>query len=214
MFTGIIEDTGEITRIGREKGGFNLTIRSIIATTDTILGDSISVNGTCLTVTELKGDLFTVGLAPETLQKTNLGTVTPGAQVNLERALMPSSRMGGHIVQGHVDGTGTVTSFRPDGTSLWVHISVPTDLMRYIVPKGFVTVDGVSLTVVETGDDWFSVMLVEYTQSHITLAHQKVGYEVNIETDILGKYVENILMHRNKKGGKLSLAFMADNGFK
>ncbi|TDI72998.1 MAG: riboflavin synthase [Bacteroidetes bacterium] len=214
MFTGIVEDVGKITRVESSRGALNLTIRSRTVTDGTILGDSICVNGTCLTVTDLTGDEFSAGLAPETLSRTNLGSVSIGTEVNLERALMPTSRMGGHIVQGHVDGTGTVTTFRPDGTSLWVHLKVEQDLMRYIVPKGFVTVDGVSLTVVETGEDWFSVMLVEYTQTHITLAKQRVGYRANIETDILGKYVENILTHRSKKKGTLSLAFMADNGYK
>jgi riboflavin synthase len=214
MFTGIVEDKGKIVRIDQSGAYFNLIIRSNIATEGTILEDSIAVNGTCLTVTNLDSDLFTVGLAPETLERTNLGAVGTGSSVNLERALMPTSRMGGHIVQGHVDGTGTVSAFKPDGSSVRVTVGVDPELMRYIVPKGFVALDGVSLTVVETGEDWFSVMLIEYTQNHITLAEQKVGYTVNIETDILGKYVDNILNHRSKKGGRLSLAFMADHGYK
>jgi riboflavin synthase len=214
MFTGIVEDKGKIVRVDQSGGSFKLIIRSKISTEGTVLGDSISVNGTCLTVTNLDNDLFTVGLAPETLERTNLGAGRAGSSVNLERALMPSSRMGGHIVQGHIDGTGTVSTFTPDGSSVRVSIGVDPELMRYIVPKGFVALDGVSLTVVETGEDWFSVMLIEYTQNHITLAEQKIGYTVNIETDILGKYVDNILNHCSKKGGRLSLAFMADHGYK
>jgi len=172
------------------------------------------VNGVCLTVTGLTDDTFAVGLAPETLSRTNLGGFAEGDEVNLERSLTPASRMGGHIVQGHVDDTGIVTQFRPDGTSLWVHVRVDPELMRYIVPKGFVALDGVSLTIVDTGKDTFTIMLIEYTQQHITLARQEVGYRVNIETDILGKYIDNIISHRSGKRGGLSLAFLADHGYK
>lgn len=214
MFTGIVEETGNITHINREKGGYNLIIRSIKTLDGTVLGDSIAVNGVCLTVTELTLDTFTVGLAPETLSRTNLGEVAEGEEVNLERSLTPASRMGGHIVQGHVDGVGRITQFRADGTSLRVHVQVDPELMRYIVPKGFVAMDGVSLTVVDTTEDSFTVMLIEYTQQHITLARQKVGYSVNIETDILGKYIDNIISHRTGKRGRLSLAFLADHGYK
>ena len=214
MFTGIVEDIGKITALKNADGVFNLTIRSTTAVDGAQLGDSIAVNGTCLTVTSLEADSFTVGLAPETLSRTNLGALSVGSAVNLERALTPSTRMGGHIVQGHVDGVGTVTSFRKDGSSLWVTVRVDPDLMRYVVSKGFVAVDGVSLTVVETGEDWFNVMLVEYTQTHITLARQEPGYNVNVETDILGKYVDNILHHRQRKSSGLSLAFLAENGYR
>jgi len=214
VFTGIVEETGKITLVDRKEGGYNLTIRAIKALEATIPGDSIAVNGVCLTVTEMTPETFTVGLAPETLSRTNLGKLPKGSEVNLERSLTPASRMGGHIVQGHVDGVGTVTQFREDGTSLWVHVQVDPELMRYIVPKGFVALDGVSLTVVDTTEDSFTVMLIEYTQQHITLANQKVGYSVNIETDILGKYIDNIISHRTGKRGRLSLGFLADHGYK
>lgn len=214
MFTGIVEETGKISRINRSAGGFKLTVGSEKTLGDTVLGDSIAVNGVCLTVTELTPVSFTVGLAPETLSRTNLGDLDVGSQVNLERALTPASRMGGHIVQGHVDDVGKVTKFRPDGTSLWVHVQVNPDLLRYIVPKGFVALDGASLTVVDTAEDSFTVMLIEYTQQQITLARKAINYHVNIETDILGKYIDNIISHRTGKPGRLSLAFLADNGYK
>jgi riboflavin synthase len=214
MFTGIIEETGTIARIDRKGKNYNLKVRSNKVLEGTISGDSIAVNGTCLTVTDLTSNAFSVGLAPETLQRTNLGSLVEGSEVNLERSLTPSSRMGGHIVQGHVDGVGTVTKYRPDGSSLWVHVEVNPEMMRLIVPKGFVAVDGVSLTVVDTTETSFSVMLVEYTQQNITLARQQVGYSVNIETDILGKYIDNILSHRTGRKGGLSLAFLADHGYK
>jgi len=216
MFTGIVEELGRIEKVSHEGDSYNLDISARKVLDGTRLGDSISVNGVCLTVSSMKDSIFTVGLAPETLSRTNLGSFARGEAVNLERSLTPASRMGGHIVQGHVDGTGEVTAFKKDGSSLWVHVRTSPDLMRYIVPKGFVALDGVSLTVVETSEDAFSVMLVEYTQAHITLATQRAGYRVNIETDILGKYIENLIsrgMKSTKSRNGLSLAFLADNGY-
>lgn len=193
MFTGIIEEIGTVTNVAPGAKGHELTIEAEITLDGTHPGDSIAVNGTCLTVTEFDDTSFKVGCAPETLHRTNLGSLAPGDRVNLERSLTPSTRMGGHFVQGHIDGTGTILETRPDKESLWLTISFDTDLMRYVVPKGFIAVDGISLTVVDALDDRFTIMLVAYTQEYVTLAGKRAGDKVNIEVDILGKYVERIL---------------------
>lgn len=215
MFTGIVEEIGAIARIGRAGSGHEMSVRARTVTEGTRLGDSIAVNGVCLTVTRQQAGVFMVGLSPETRSRTNLVDLKEGDAVNLERSLTPASRMGGHFVQGHVDGTGTVTAFRPDGDALWVTVRSPVELMRYIAPKGFVALDGASLTVVDVYDDAFTVSLVAYTQQHITLPRQKAGYRVNIEVDILGKYVEKLLELRfgqTRKQG-LTLDDLAQYGY-
>ena len=174
-------------------GGLSLAVKAQAVLEGTRLGDSVSVNGACLTVAALAGDGFTVGLSPETLRRTNLGALSPGDGVNLERSLTMSGRMGGHFVQGHVDGTGELRAFRPDGDSLWVTVGAAPDLLRYIVPKGFIAVDGVSLTVVDVFPDAFTFMLIAYTQHHTTLPRKPAPSRVNLEVDILGKYVEKFI---------------------
>lgn len=189
---------GEIKHLGYDKDdSFTMKIQAKTILEDIHLGDSISVNGTCLTVTDFNTQLdeFTIGLAPETLRKTSLGELERGCLVNLERALSPSTRMGGHFVQGHVDGTGVIVSREPEGDSLWVKVKTGKELLKYIVPKGFVAVDGTSLTVVDVFDeeDCFNFMLVAYTQQKVVIPLKKVGQKVNLEVDILGKYVERLL---------------------
>ena len=161
------------------------------------LGYSIAVNGTCLTVTQFDTQLseFTVGLSPETLRKTSLAELSAGSLVNLERAVQPTSRMGGHFVQGHVDGTGEIVSMEPEGDSLWIKVKAANEVLKYVVPKGFIAVDGTSLTVVDVFDeeDCFNFMLVAYTQQKVVIPLKKVGQKVNLEVDILGKYVERLL---------------------
>lgn len=214
MFTGIVEEMGIVSRIRRAAQGYELTIRAKTALEDARLGDSIAVNGACLTVTQLGPNAFTVGLSPETRSRTNLIYLKEGQPVNLERSLTPVTRMGGHFVQGHIDGLGTVTAFRPDQDSLWVTVRASSALMRYIVPKGFIALDGVSLTVVDVFDDSFTVTLVAYTQQQITLPRQQVGYQINIEVDVLGKYVEKLISHRFGRSGNVSLEFLAQHGYK
>ncbi len=195
MFTGIVEEMGSVRSCAAdENGGFRLVVDAQRVLEGTALGDSIAVNGVCLTVTALDDTGFTTGLAPETRARTNLDTLVTGASVNLERSVTPSTRMGGHFVQGHVDGTGVITEFRKDADALWVHVEVPQDLMRYIVTKGYVSIDGTSLTVVDVGDNWFNVTLVAYTQAHIVLPTRAIGDAVNVEVDVLGKYVERLVM--------------------
>lgn len=213
MFTGIVEEMGTVTRLWRTGEGYNLTIRAKTVLTDAKLGDSIAVNGTCLTITDFTSKTFTVGLSPETRARTNLEYLKEGQRVNLERSLTPTTRMGGHFVQGHIDGVGTVTQFRPDADALWVTIQTQPELMRYIVPKGFIALDGVSLTVVDVFEDSFTVTLVAYTQQHITLPQQQVGYKVNIEVDILGKYVEKIMGQRLSQPEGISPEFLAQHGY-
>lgn len=189
---------GEIKQLGVvDHGGFDLKIHAKTILEDVKLGDSIAVNGTCLTVTEFDTQLneFTVGLSPETLRKTSLVELEPGSLVNLERAVRPVDRMGGHFVQGHVDGTGEIVSMEVEGDSLWVKVKADKSILQYVVPKGFIAVDGTSLTVVDVCDDgsWFNFMLVAYTQQHVVIPLKKVGQKVNLEVDILGKYVERLL---------------------
>ncbi|WP_322487803.1 riboflavin synthase [Chloroflexus sp.] len=193
MFTGIIEEIGIVEQLSQVEGGWSLTVQAATVLEGTALGHSIAVNGACLTVTALTDRSFTVGLSPETLRRTNLGEVHPGDGVNLERSLAANGRIGGHFVQGHVDGTGVIRSFHPEGDSLWVTVEAEPALLRYIVPKGYIAVDGTSLTVVDGLPDAFTCMLVAYTQQHITLPRKPVGSRVNLEVDVLAKYVEKFL---------------------
>ncbi|KAG5545329.1 hypothetical protein RHGRI_017704 [Rhododendron griersonianum] len=198
LFTGIVEDMGEVRHVGSSNdGGFTMRIHTKTLLEDVNLGDSISVNGTCLTVTQFDTQLgeFVVGLSPETLRKTSLIELKNGSLVNLERALKPSTRMGGHFVQGHVDGTGEIVTKEREGDSLWVKVKTAPELLKYIVPKGFIAVDGTSLTVVKVFDEeeCFNFMLVDYTQQKVVIPLKNVGQKVNLEVDILGKYVERLL---------------------
>ncbi len=193
MFTGLVEEIGTVERLWRERDGWWLSVRAERALTDLAVSHSIAVNGACLTVTALSEAAFTVGLAPETVRRTNLGELQPGEGVNLERALPADGRVGGHFVQGHVDGVGVIRALRPEDDSLWVTVETPAELLRYIVPKGFVAVDGVSLTVVEVFPDSFNFMLIAYSQEHIVLPRKSTGARVNLEVDMLGKYVERFV---------------------
>jgi riboflavin synthase len=205
MFTGLIEEIGTISAITKGEKQFTLTISAQKVLEDVAIGDSIAVNGVCLTVTTATGHQFTVDAVPETLAKTNLGDLAEGAPVNLERSATPSTRLGGHYVQGHVDATGTISAFREDAEALWVTIKAPAEQMKYIVTKGYITIDGTSLTVVDTGDDWFTITLIPHTQEHITLPGKSVGDRVNLEVDIIAKYVEKLVTANaglsDRKGG-------------
>lgn len=200
MFTGLIEEIGGVESVRETAESFTLAIAARTVLEDVKLGDSIAVNGVCLTVTEFGADQFSVGLAPETLKRTSLGDLNKGDPVNLERSVLPTTRLGGHFVQGHVDATGIIRSFRPDNDALWVEIETDPALMRYIVTKGYVAIDGTSLTVVDTGPNWFNVTLVDYTQSKIVLPRKKPGDRVNLEVDILAKYMERLTRDRTAEG--------------
>ena len=189
MFTGIVEEVGVVAKISDN----GMTVRATQVTEDLKLGDSIAVNGACLTAVSFDRTEFSVDLSPETMRRTSLGQLSVGGPVNLERALLASDRMGGHIVQGHVDGTGRVMSTKRDRDSTIFRIRVPKRLNRYIVEKGFVAVDGISLTVVKRGASSFPLAVIPYTRANTNLAALSVGDRVNLEADILAKYVESLL---------------------
>ncbi len=193
MFTGIVEELGTVAAVEDQGDAIRLGIRATTVLEDAGLGDSISVNGCCLTVTTVEGDTWVADVMQETLDKTSLRGVRPGDRVNLERAVTADKRLGGHIVQGHVDGVGTVTSRTPSEHWEVVEIEIPTALSRYLVDKGSITVDGVSLTVVEAGDDRFSVSLIPETLARTTLGARQPGDRVNLEVDVIAKYVERLL---------------------
>lgn len=189
MFTGIIEELGVVAKISNNA----MTVQASKVTEDLKLGDSIAVNGTCLTAVNFSRTEFSVDLSPETMRRTSLGQLSEGSPVNLERALLASDRMGGHIVQGHVDSTGRVMSSRVDGDSIIFRIRVPKRLNPYIVEKGFIAVDGISLTVVKGGASSFTLAVIPYTLKNTNLASVSIGDLVNLEADILAKYVESLL---------------------
>jgi len=189
VFTGIVEEVGVVAKISDN----GMTVLATKVTEDLKLGDSIAVNGTCLTAVSFDRTEFSVDLSPETMRRTSLGQLSVGGPVNLERALLASDRMGGHIVQGHVDGTGRIMSTKRDGDSTIFRIRVPKRLNRYIVEKGFVAVDGISLTVVKIGASSFTLAVIPYTLKNTNLAALSVGDRVNLEADILAKYVESLL---------------------
>ena len=189
MFTGIVEEVGTVT--GLE--GQRLTIAASRVLEDVKLGDSIAVNGACLTVVDFQASSFSVELAPETLKRTSFSVWIPGREVNLERPLAVSDRLGGHIVQGHVDATGRITSLKPDGDCVIFRVASPKRLMPYIVEKGFVAVDGISLTVVKVGGSSFTLSVIPYTLANTNLQGQAKGGRVNLEVDRVAKYVEILL---------------------
>jgi riboflavin synthase len=197
MFSGIVEELGAIAAIDRRPGGITLTIRAREVLGQTHIGDSIAVNGACLTVVRFDEETFDVDMAPETLRKTSLQQCGVGDDVNLERSLQANGRVGGHFVQGHVDSTAEVVEMAPDGEGVLATFRPPAELMRYIVPKGYVAIDGMSLTVVDTGPDWFSIAFIPHTREVTVVKHYDRGRLVNLEVDILGKYVEKLLLaHR------------------
>ncbi|MFC3998675.1 riboflavin synthase [Nocardiopsis sediminis] len=200
MFTGIVEELGEVTAItpvGDTPGdAARITLRGPTVASDAAHGDSIAVNGVCLTVTASTGEGFTADVMKETLDRSSLGALTPGSPVNLERAAKVSSRLGGHIVQGHVDGTGRILERTPGTDWETVRISLPADLARYVVEKGSITVDGVSLTVAAVGADSFTVSLIPTTLGLTTLGHKDTGAPVNLEVDVVAKYVERLMGFR------------------
>ncbi len=193
MFTGIIEETGTVTAIRKGAHSAVLTIQARKILTDIHLGDSIAVNGVCLTVTAYNQSGFSADVMHETLQRSALGQLHSGAGVNLERAMAASGRFGGHIVSGHIDGTGVIQNIRQDDNAIWYTISAAPSVLRYIVEKGSVAIDGISLTVAAVTEDSFSVSIIPHTAAQTTLSAQAKGNTVNLETDCIGKYVEKLL---------------------
>ena len=199
MFTGIVEELGEVVAVARGADSAVLTLRGPLVTSDVSAGASIAVNGVCLTVVSHEAGTFSVDVMAETLNRSSLGALTGGDVVNLERAMAASSRFGGHIVQGHVDGTGQIVARTPGDRWEVVQFTLPPQVSRYVVEKGSITVDGVSLTVSAVTDDTFSVSLIPTTLGLTTLGHKGVGDLVNLEVDVIAKYVERLLTHPNTK---------------
>lgn len=211
MFTGIIEEIGTVRRIEHGAKGARLTIQAKTVLEDTRIGDSIATNGVCLTVVSMTGDSFSADVMAESLRRSSLGTLQGGSPVNLERAMAANGRFGGHIVSGHIDGTGTIASQKREDNAVWVKIKTPAPLLRYIVEKGSIAIDGVSLTVAAVTDTDFSVSIIPHTGAQTILLGKNPGDPVNLECDVIGKYVEK-LTAPHKTGG-ISTNFLAENGF-
>ncbi len=215
MFTGIIEEIGTVESItaGTRSGTIRIHAKTVLQQTK--IGDSIAVNGVCLTVTEKTDSSFCADVMPETLRRSNLGRLREGAAVNLERAMAADGRFGGHIVAGHIDGTGTVISLKREDNAVWVRIRAEQAILSLIVEKGSVAVDGISLTVAALEEDDFSVSVIPHTAAETTLLTKKTGDLVNLENDIVGKYVQRLLYPNipPKKESRLTEAFLAEHGF-
>jgi len=211
MFTGIVEDKGKILRADVRGGGRRLILRVPPHLTDLQLGDSINVNGACLTIVEKTGESIAVDVSSETLEKTTFREMIQGEEVNLERAMRLSDRLGGHIVTGHVDAVGTLVERRSEREFVHLKIQVPKSVSKYLVPKGSIAVDGISLTVNACEGDEMQITLIPYTLEKATLINKRVGDRVNLEADVLGKYVEKLMERR--ESGKLTQSFLLEHGF-
>lgn len=226
MFTGLIEEVGVLRRVTKNGEAMVLTIEASRVTDGIALGDSISVNGVCLTVIGFDRTSFQADVMPETYRRSNLHQIRPSQPVNLERAMLAGGRFGGHIVQGHVDGTGVITSRKTNANAVVFQIHLAEEeqeLLRYIIPKGSITIDGISLTVIDTKSNEFSVSIIPHTLSETALINKQTGQTVNIECDVIGKYVDHLL-HFNRssssksalasrEGSRLTTSFLSENGF-
>ena len=213
MFTGIIEETGTVKSVARGINSAVLTVSADIVLNGTKIGDSIAVNGVCLTVTKLGNGSFGADVMHETLDRSSLSYLAVGSSVNLERAMAAEGRFGGHIVSGHIDGTGVITDISRDDNAVWYKISADKKIMKYIVEKGSVALDGISLTVAAVGNDSFSISAIPHTVAQTVLNRKKKGDIVNIENDIIGKYVEKLLNFKEEKNSRISRQFLLENGF-
>ncbi|KYH29640.1 riboflavin synthase [Clostridium colicanis] len=215
MFTGIVEEIGKVDTvvIGRKSARIKIHAKKVLE--DVKLGDSISTNGVCLTVTEFDDSSFTVDVMAETMRRSNLGNLQKGSMVNLERAFKIGDRLGGHIVSGHIDGVGVINELKREDNAIWVSIGAPLEILRYVVLKGSIAIDGVSLTVAYVDDNEFKVSVIPHTQEETTLTHKKVGDKVNLECDMIGKYIEKLLVSREISSCKRGIDedFLRENGF-
>lgn len=212
MFTGIVEEIGTIRSIQPGSKSVRIAIEADVVLEGTKLGDSIATNGVCLTVTQLDARCFWADVMPETLKRSGLGELRTGSPVNLERALRWDGRLGGHLVSGHIDGTGRLVAMDRDDNAVWYTISADEALLRYVVEKGSITLDGVSLTVADVGRDYFRVSLIPHTRQITALGSKRIGDCLNIEVDIIAKYVEKLFGPRTGTSG-LSLEYLQANGF-
>ena len=226
MFTGIVEEIGTIRKIDKGVSSCSITVQADKVLHGSQVGDSIAVNGVCLTATGISGNIFTADVMPETLRRSGLGQLTGGSRVNLERAMAAGGRFGGHIVSGHIDGTGTIRELKREDNAVWVTIDCSPKILRYIFEKGSIAIDGISLTVAYVDDTCFKVSIIPHTAGETTLLDGKPGKVVNLENDVVGKYVEKLLMpykgddtdeklsngNASDRSG-LDMKFLAENGF-
>ncbi len=198
MFTGIIEETGTVLSFGN--GKIQLSAKKVLENSK--IGDSISVNGVCLTITKMNSNDFYADVMNETLSRSNLGSLKKGGTVNLERAMAANGRFGGHFVSGHIDGTGKITKIQNDGNAIWIYISAPKEILNLIIEKGSVAIDGISLTVAKVSGEDFAVSVIPHTSEETTLTSKKIGDIVNLENDIIGKYVQKLLKNQDSEEEK------------
>ena len=217
MFTGIVEEIGHIKEIKKGISSMILTIEAYEIMSDLKLGDSVATNGVCLTVTELGKNFYKADVMHETMRRSSLGELRAGSKVNLERAMRADGRFGGHIVSGHIDGTGKIESIQKDDNAVWYTIKAPQEIMHYIVEKGSIAIDGISLTVANTNSDSFKVSIIPHTLKETILSEKREGDIVNLENDIVGKYIEKFITLGNETNknseSRIDMAFLAGNGF-
>ncbi len=213
MFTGIVEGLGEIISKSSIPKGIRFTIKAPFDLSDTRVGDSICVNGACLTVTDLNAQNFAVDISPETLTRTTLGSLQIGSKVNLERALRIGDRLGGHIVLGHVDGVGEVVRRRETGDFIFFTIKIPENLTKYVIEKGSIAIDGISLTVNAISQNLIELAIIPHTAKLTTMGFRKPGDKVNIEVDLIGKHIEKLLQPYLKSKDSITLEFLKEHGF-
>lgn len=218
MFTGIIEEIGTVKQMIPGTVSYRLTVNAKKVLDGTKVGDSIATNGICLTVTAIHGNSFDADVMAETVRRTNFSSLHAGSRVNLERALTLSSRLGGHIVSGHIDGTGRITDMTREDNAVWVTVNTKPELLRYMIEKGSIAIDGVSLTLAYVDSECFKVSVIPHTGEETILLTKKPGDTVNLECDLIGKYVEKLMMCRTEEenkpsGGGISEAFLMENGF-
>ena len=216
MFTGIIEETGAVRHVSLHGNSGSIQIGAELVLKGTKPGDSIAVNGVCLTVTTMDSKSFTADVMAETLRRSNLGDLKGGDRVNLERAMPAEGRFGGHIVSGHIDGTGTIAAMENEGNATWVYIRTSSDILALIVEKGSIAIDGISLTVAKVGMEDFAVSIIPHTSSHTALLKKRTGDVVNLENDIVGKYVERLLGRKapaEQHKSRITEEFLRENGF-
>ena len=216
MFTGIVEETGTLRSLSRGSKSCVIHVQCSTILEDTRIGDSIAVNGICLTVTSMESGGFTADVMNETLSRSSLAQTRPGDPVNLERAMAANGRFGGHIVSGHIDGTGIIREIRDDDNAVWYTVEAPPEILRYVVEKGSIAIDGISLTVARVDDRSFQVSVIPHTRAVTALSSRRVGSPVNLENDIVGKYVEKLMQPAPSESGPASgitMEFLAQHGY-
>lgn len=216
MFTGIVEETGTLRSLSRGSKSCVINVQCSTVLEDTRIGDSIAVNGICLTVTSMESGGFTADVMNETLSRSSLAQTRPGDPVNLERAMAANGRFGGHIVSGHIDGTGIIREIRDDDNAVWYTVEAPPEILRYVVEKGSIAIDGISLTVARVDDRSFQVSVIPHTRAVTALSSRRVGSPVNLENDIVGKYVEKLMQPAPSESGPASgitMEFLAQHGY-